>query len=257
MEVGAQKMLVDEKADLVRDKHRGRSWVEGLKVVAIVSILFILVAFLVVLALPGRTWETIIAASGVLVVCAACVLIFFRDADPHPPNDVGVILSPSHGTIDYIDTTTESQFLNGTVRRISIYLSLKNVHVQNAPATGSVDVVRHFPGRWSRAIRRDASLRNEHLLVGLTLDGGQRIALRLISGIVVRRIVPWISPGQQVSGGERIGLIRFGSRVDVFLPLDWEVLVKPGDKVRGGETILARVPALNAEATSYAEFTNP
>ena len=256
MEVGAQKVIVDEKADPVRDTHRGRSWLEGCKVVAIVGIVFTLFVVLLAVAVPSWTKGIIIAAGLAFLGCAACVLIFFRDADPHPPAETGVILSPSHGTIDYVDTTTESQFLNGTVRRISIYLSLKNVHVQHAPVTGSVDVVRHFPGRWSRAIRRDASLRNEHLLVGLTLDGGQRIALRLISGIVVRRIVPWISPGQQVIGGERIGLIRFGSRVDVFLPLDWQVTVKPGDKVRGGETILARVAALNADATPYVEFTN-
>jgi phosphatidylserine decarboxylase len=127
-------------------------------------------------------------------------------------------------------------------RRISIYLSLRNVHVQHAPVSGSVEVLQHFPGRRSRAIRRDASLRNEHLFVGLSFGEGRTMALRLISGIWVRRIVPWISRGQQIICGERIGLIRFGSRVDVFLPLDAQVSVRPGDKVRGGETILARFP---------------
>jgi phosphatidylserine decarboxylase len=232
MDVSALKVT----GDLVREKHRGRSWVDGMKVVALVGIFFALIASLVAVVVPSWTKAIIVLAGLAFLGCAACVLVFFRDADPHPPDEAGVLLSPSHGTIDYIDTTTETHFLNGPVRRISIYLSLKNVHVQNAPASGSVDLLQHFPGRWSRAVRRDASLRNEHLLVGLTLDEGHKIALRLISGIVVRRIVPWIAPGQQVIGGERIGLIRFGSRVDVFVPLDWQVTVKPGDKVCGGET---------------------
>jgi phosphatidylserine decarboxylase len=114
------------------------------------------------------------------------------------------------------------------------------VHVQHAPVSGRVEVLQHFPGRWSRAIRREASLQNEHLLVGFASAERQRIAVRMISGIWVRRIVPWITPGERVAVGERIGLIRFGSRVDVFLPLSAHVQVKPGDRVRGGETILAR-----------------
>jgi phosphatidylserine decarboxylase len=103
-----------------------------------------------------------------------------------------------------------------------------------------VEFLQRFPGRWSRAIRRDASLRNEHLLLGLKFGQERSMAVRMISGIWVRRIVPWIAPGQNVLGGERIGIIRFGSRVDVFLPLDARVRVNPGDRVRGGETILAQ-----------------
>jgi phosphatidylserine decarboxylase len=211
-----------------------------MKVVSILGLAFALIAVFALAALPAKVWEIGIAGGLAWIVCAAFVLFFFRDANPHPPGESGVILSPAHGTIDYIDTATETQFLNGPARRISIYLSLLNVHVQHAPVSGSVEVLQHFPGRWSRAIRRDASLRNEHLLVGLTFDEGRRMALRLISGIWVRRIVPWIARGQQVVCGERIGLIRFGSRVDVFLPLSAQVSVMPGDRVRGGETILAR-----------------
>ena len=219
-------------------KNRGRSLVDGLKMIGRLTLAIGLAVVLASISLPVKAWMIGLVVGFVWMVCAALILFFFRDANPHPPNDPAAILSPAHGTVDYVDTATETHFLNGSARRISIYLSLLNVHVQHAPVSGSVEFLQHFPGRWSRAIRRDASLRNEHLLVGLSFGEGQRMALRMISGIWVRRIVPWISRGQRIVGGERIGLIRFGSRVDVFLPASAQVSVKPGDKVRGGETIL-------------------
>jgi phosphatidylserine decarboxylase len=232
----------DPNIATIQQKHRGRALVDGLKMIARLSLAIGLGTVLALISIPVEAWMIGVVAGPVWVVGAAFILFFFRDANPHPPTEPGVVLSPAHGTIDYIDAATETQFLNGPARRISIYLSLLNVHVQHAPVSGSVEVLQHFPGRWSRAIRRDASLRNEHLLVGLSFGDGRTMALRLISGIWVRRIVPWVSRGERVVGGERIGLIRFGSRVDVFLPLDAQVSVKPGDKVRGGETVLARFP---------------
>jgi phosphatidylserine decarboxylase len=232
----------DQELAAVQQKNRGRSWIEGGKVVVVLGLAFALITVLALAVFSTRAWVIGTVGGVAWVMCAAFVLFFFRDANPRPPCEPGIILSPAHGTIDYIDTTTETHFLNGPACRISIYLSLLNVHVQHAPVSGRVDMVQHFPGRWSRAVRRDASLRNEHLLVGLTFYSGRTMALRLISGIWVRRIVPWITRGQWLTGGERIGLIRFGSRVDVFLPLDAQVTVKPGDKVRGGETVLARLP---------------
>lgn len=203
---------------------------------------------LALISIPLKAWMIGVVVAPVWVMGTAFILFFFRDANPHPPAEPGVILSPAHGTIDYIDTTTETQFMNEPARRISIYLSLLNVHVQHAPVSGSVEVLQHFPGRWSRAARRDASLRNEHLLVGLSFGDGRTMALRLISGIWVRRIIPWIARGQRIICGERIGLIRFGSRVDVFLPLSAQVSVQPGDKVRGGETVLARFPEASTQS---------
>ena len=221
-----------------------------MKVVVALGLAFGLITVLTLAALPAEARVIGVVGGLAWLVCAAFVLWFFRDANPRPPAEPGVVLSPAHGTIDYLDTTAEAHFLNGPARRISIYLSLLNVHVQHAPVSGSVEVLQHFPGRWSRAIRREASLRNEHLLVGLSFGDGRKMVLRLISGIWVRRIVPWISCGQRIVRGERIGLIRFGSRVDVFLPLDAQVIVKPGDKVRGGETILARFQEQRADERS-------
>ena len=232
--------IPDHHLAAVQRTHRGRSQVDGMKITAALGLAFALTAVFALVAVPAQAWTIGMAAGLAWFTCAAFILFFFRDANPHPPGEAGVILSPAHGTIDYIDIATETIFLNGPARRISIYLSLLNVHVQYAPASANVGVLQHFPGRWSRAKRREASLRNEHLLVGFTSGDGHKFALRLISGIWVRRIVPWIARDQRVVGGERIGLIRFGSRVDVFLPLSAQVSVQPGDKVRGGETILAR-----------------
>ena len=132
--------------------------------------------------------------------------------------------------------------MEGRAHRVSIYLSLCDVHVQNAPVSGQVEFLKHFPGRFARAIRRDASLRNDHLLVGFAFGPRRKMAIRLTAGIIVRRVLPWIRQGQFVARGERISLICFGSRVDVFLPLSAEIAVNPGDKLRGGETIIARLP---------------
>jgi phosphatidylserine decarboxylase len=224
----------------VQRQHQGRSVLEGLKIVAVLGLILAFAGVLAVATIPSNGWEIGLVTGLSWLVGASGVLWFFRDAPPQPAAERGVILSPAHGTIDYIDISNETRFLHGPARRISIYLSLLNVHVQHAPVSGTVEVLQHFPGRWSRAIRRDSSLRNEHLLVGLTSGEGRKIAIRMISGIWVRRIVPWIACGQRVTGGERIGLIRFGSRVDVFLPLDAHVNVSPGDRVRGGQTILGR-----------------
>jgi phosphatidylserine decarboxylase len=236
----AHDSVADQNFAVVQNKHRGRSLIDGLRIIAGLTLAFGLGALLAFMSLPAAVWMIVWIIGPVWIICAMFVLFFFRDANPVPPREPGVILSPAHGTIDYIDSATETHFLNGSARRISIYLSLLNVHVQHAPVSGRVEALQHFPGRWSRAIRRDASLRNEHLLVGLTCSEERQIAIRQISGIWVRRIVPWITRGQHVVCGERIGLIRFGSRVDIFLPLDVQVNVKPGDKVHGGETILAR-----------------
>lgn len=227
----------------LRRKHRGKSVRDGMKVAGIVALTFAAAALPGAALFPSHASAIVLAAALLWTFCAAFILFFFRDANPLPPAGSEAIVSPSHGVVDYIDTATEERFLNGPAQRISIYLSLLNVHVQNAPASGSVVYLQHFPGRWSRAIRRDASLRNEHLLVGIGCADGRKLALRLISGIWVRRIVPWVARGDIVECGERIGLIRFGSRVDVFLPLDAHLKVKAGDRVRGGETVLAQFAA--------------
>ncbi len=173
----------------------------------------------------------------------AFVLWFFRDPDPVVPPDPSLIVAPAHGTVDVIDETTEKEVMGGPCRRISIFLSVFNVHVQQSPVEGSVFYQTHTPGLFLNALKTESAAHNENVLIGFnaTKTPGVRIGVRLITGLIARRIIPWTRIGEIVAKGERISLIQFGSRVNVYLPLKSEVTVKLGDKVFGGQTVLGRL----------------
>ncbi|MDR3459459.1 MAG: phosphatidylserine decarboxylase [Verrucomicrobiae bacterium] len=168
---------------------------------------------------------------------------FFRDPDPAVPTGKNLVLAPGHGKVDTIDTTTEPEFMGGECRRISIFLSVFDVHVQNSPVMGRIAFFRHKPGQYLNAMRTDCSQFNENVLIGIEAGEpmGRKVGVRLIAGLIARRIVPWVAQNEVVQRGERISLIQFGSRVDVYLPLDSKVTVKLGDRVVGGESILAEL----------------
>jgi phosphatidylserine decarboxylase len=225
-------------------KHKGRSTREGLKLV--VPILAAAIGALASARLlqGGALRWTAAITSLVCVVSAAWVVRFFRDFQPFPRLSRLDVVSPAHGVVDHVENDARSNFLPDRCTRISIYLSLKNVHVQYAPVRGEVIHTEHIPGKRQRAIHQNASIDNEHLLVVIASAERPetRVVLRLIAGIWVRRIVPWCVRGELVSRSERLGLIRFGSRVDVYLPSECKLLVQVGDRVVGGETALARRP---------------
>ena len=166
---------------------------------------------------------------------------FFRDPDPQTPTAAGLVIAPGHGKVDTIDTTTESEFMGGECQRISIFLSVFDVHVQNSPVLGRIAYFKHSPGQYLNAMRTDSAKFNENVYLGIEAvePCGQKIGVRLIAGLIARRIVPWVAQNDPVQRGERISLIQFGSRVDVNLPLNAKVKVKLGDRVVGGESILA------------------
>jgi phosphatidylserine decarboxylase len=143
--------------------------------------------------------------------------------------------------IDIVETN-EPSFLKSTARRITIFLSVFDVHVQRAPVSGKVEHRDYVPGKYLVAWKEKASDENERAAVGIATPHG-RVLVKQIAGLVARRIVTDHAVGDPVERGQRIGLIRFGSRVDLFMPLDWEVTCSVGDKVRVGSTPLARVPA--------------
>jgi len=200
---------------------------------------------LVVAWLAAHIGAFIVAMGGVL--CGLWVLFviftfyFFRDPDPLPPTGPGLVIAPGHGKVDTIDTTTEADFMGGECRRISIFLSVFDVHVQNSPVTGRVAFFKHSPGQYLNAMRADCSLYNENVLIGIESadPAGVKVGVRLIAGLIARRIVPWVSQNDPVQRGERISLIQFGSRVDVYLPKDAKVKVQLGERVVGGQTVLA------------------
>jgi phosphatidylserine decarboxylase len=168
-------------------------------------------------------------------------LWFFRDPNPNVPLGANVIVAPAHGKVDVIDETGEPEFMGGPCRRISIFLSVIEVHVQKAPVAGKIAHLKHTPGQFISALKLDSAAHNENVLIGFASGEkpDEKIAVRLIAGVLARRIVPWITLGDEVARGERISLIQFGSRVDIYLALDTRITVKVGDKVRGGETVIA------------------
>jgi phosphatidylserine decarboxylase len=178
---------------------------------------------------------------GFWVAFALFTFYFFRDPDPMTPTGKDLVISPAHGKVDVVDTTTEPDFMGGECQRISIFLSVVDIHVQNAPVTARVSLFKHTPGQYLSAMKSDSAQFNENVFVGLdSLEPrGEKIGVRLIAGLIARRIVPWIAQGDGVKRGDRISLIQFGSRVEVYLPKRAKIKVKLGDRVVGGETVIA------------------
>ena len=177
----------------------------------------------------------------VWVPFAVFTLYFFRDPDPRVPMGAGLVVSPGHGKVDVIDTVHEPYFMKGDCRRVSIFLSVFDVHVQNAPVSGQVEYFKYTEGKFLNALKTESAQHNENILIGITAadPNGEKIGVRLITGLIARRLVPWIAEGDQIQRGERISLIQFGSRVDVYLPMSAQITVKLGDRAVGGETVLA------------------
>lgn len=170
---------------------------------------------------------------------AGFTLYFFRDPERPIPAGAGIIVSPADGKVVGIDSVNEVPFLQGPAKRVSIFLSVMDVHINRAPIEGKV-AYRHFqPGVFLPAFNPEASTRNEQNTIGIDQQGF-RVLVRQIAGIVARRIVCWSNPGDVLARGERFGLIRFGSRTEIFMPLATTVEVKVGQVVKGGSTILAR-----------------
>jgi phosphatidylserine decarboxylase len=157
------------------------------------------------------------------------------------PTGSDLVIAPGHGKVDVIDTTTEAEFMGGECQRISIFLSVIDIHVQNAPVAGRVAFFKHTPGQYLSALKSDCAKFNEDVLFGLDAaePRGEKIGVRLIAGLIARRIVPWIAEGDTIQRGERISLIQFGSRVEVYLSKRAKIKVNPGDRVIGGETVIA------------------
>ena len=182
---------------------------------------------------------TFVPAS-LLTLLTAFVFYFFRDPEREVPSGEGAVISPGDGKIIDIREVDESSFIGGPCRRITIFLSIFNVHVQRAPVSGDVAHREYRPGEFAVAWHPKASEKNEQSSLGL-IAGGHRVLVRQIAGLIARRIVTYPEQGGRVERGERIGLIRFGSRVDLFMPLDWSLDCAVGDKVAGGSTVLARI----------------
>jgi phosphatidylserine decarboxylase len=166
------------------------------------------------------------------------VLYFFRDPERTVPQGTGAVVSPADGRVIVVKDIFEPTYLKQEVKQISIFLSVFNVHVNRSPISGTVETVKYNPGKFHVASVDKASLDNEQTAMVIS-DGKHRVLVKQIAGLIARRIVCYAEPGDAIRTGERYGLIRFGSRVDIFLPKDADLKVKVGDRVAGARDIIA------------------
>jgi phosphatidylserine decarboxylase len=171
-----------------------------------------------------------------LVLAGLFVLYFFRDPDRAVPADPAAVVSPADGrVVEIVEESLEGR----RGRRLSVFLSIWDVHVNRAPLAGRIERLEYRPGRFYAALRARASTENEQNVIYLETERG-RIVCKQIAGWIARRVLCWKAEGDRVARGERIGMIRFGSRVDLWLPAEAEIAVERGQHVRAGASVLAR-----------------
>jgi len=167
---------------------------------------------------------------------------FFRDPERDIPPDPEAIVAPADGKVVLLDEVEESRFLQAPARRLAIFMNVLDVHVNRAPVAGTVKVLQHREGRFKAAFRQDAGWLNEQQALVLEDEAGRQVLVVQIAGLLARRIVPFVQEGQRLARGERLGMICFGSRVDLYLPRDCRVTVKKGDRVKAGASVVGRWP---------------
>jgi phosphatidylserine decarboxylase len=186
-----------------------------------------------VMALLGLTpWALLGLAITVFIV------YFFRDPDRVVPNAAGTVVSPADGRVIAIEKADETPYYDGECKKVSIFMSVFNVHINRIPYEGMVSSISYFPGKFIAANRDKASNDNERNAVFIETDQGQRITAVQIAGLIARRIICHIQSGEIVRRGQRLGMICFGSRVDLYLPVDTTIAVAVGEHVRAGTSVI-------------------
>ena len=183
---------------------------------------------------PGVLWILLAAVFGAL---ALFIGFFFRDPSRRVPRGEGLVISGGDGKVVAVEEIANDPFIDGPATQISVFLSIVNVHVNRIPITGVVKLRQLIEGKFKLAFKDEASGDNAQMVLGIEGEQG-RVLIKQIVGFVARRIVCNVHEGDEVCIGDRFGLIRFGSRIDVIVPTGTEIRVKNGDRVRGGETIL-------------------
>jgi phosphatidylserine decarboxylase len=206
---------------------------------------FIIVSALVaagvfVVALNRRSWPLWLLGF-VLTLIAIWVASFFRDPERLGDRGEQLVIAPADGKVIMVADVDEPTFLKAPAKRISIFMNIFNVHVNRYPITGTVNLVERKAGRFLNAAASEASMQNEQTSVGIA-SATRRILVRQIAGLIARRIVTYSHSGEHVVQGERMGLIRFGSRVDLFVPANAVLRVQPGDLTYAGVTVVAELP---------------
>jgi phosphatidylserine decarboxylase len=192
----------------------------------------------------GTHW---ISLTAIPFLLAVFFLIFFRDPEREIPAGPGLIVSPGDGKVEeaeWIETTAGARF------RVSIFLSVFDVHVNRVPISGKVTLMEYREGQFLNAMSPESAILNEQTLIVIE-DGQNSVSFKQIAGLLARRIICDVKTGDVVQRGQRMGMIKFGSRVDVLMPADVELRVKPGDRVQGGKSILGVLPGYGENKSSY------
>jgi phosphatidylserine decarboxylase len=179
-------------------------------------------------------------AAGVALAAGGAVLLFFRDPDRSFDGDPDLLTAAADGVVTLVDVLEDPAIGPGRFRRVVTFLSAFDVHVQKVPMAGTVIHSALTPGRKEAAFKPDVDKINESHLTVVEAEDGARIGVRQIAGLIARRVVCYLAPGERVERGQPLGLIKFGSRVDLLVPESWEVLARKGDRLRNGETPIAR-----------------
>ena len=178
------------------------------------------------------------------------IMYFFRDPNRIFENKDGVLVSPADGKVLYVKNIGYNKFVGGDTIKIAIFLNVFDVHINRIPSDGTINYVKYNPGKFHVASVDKASEFNEQTEIGMTTISGQKIIFKQIAGLIARRIVCRIKDGDIVSAGNRFGLIRFGSRTELFVPADTEILIKAGDRVIGSETIIGQLTSNKIKTNS-------
>lgn len=203
-------------------------------------------------ALTGQAW-----LFWPLMLVLAWSIYFFRDPPRGVPQDDGILIAPADGLVQMIVPAVPPAELglgDQPLTRVSIFLSVFDVHINRAPCAGTVEVVAYRPGKFLNAAADKASDENERSALAFRRADGTLIGCVQIAGWVARRIITYVKPGQQVAAGERFGHIRFGSRTDLYLPQGARLLVAPGQRMIGGETVMAELDPKDAAPRTAIEF---
>jgi len=189
-----------------------------------------------VLALSGLTY---FALAGLLVTFFICY--FFRDPDRMTPNQPDAVISPADGRVVFTGVVKQNPFIDGPCLKIGIFMNIFNVHVNRIPFSGKIKDIRYFPGKFYNADKEEASVANEHNAVLLETSKQQTICFVQVAGLIARRIICFVKKEDAMICGQRFGLICFGSRVDLYLPVDTSLSVVKGDKVKAGSSIIGHL----------------
>lgn len=215
--------------------------VEGVKLNSAIFLLILIVVTATALVYDWAWWVLAIV-DGFLLWRIIFVIRFFRDPERTLLTDSEVVFSPADGKVVVIEEVDEPEVMGGRCIQLSVYMNFYNVHVNWAPVGGEVTYKDHYNGEFVLAWKPKSSELNEHTTIGVRTEGGHTVMFRQIAGWIARRIVSYPKVGDRLEQNSKFGFIKFGSRVDVFLPLGSEVLVELNQKVVGSQTQLARLP---------------